>query len=141
MVCLWFSTTLDIEEVLTGTGSDQLHVMIADVIESFDTVDRSILDCSLGRLGLPSWFRKVYFSYHSQVLLRFKVAALGAGWLLLVPFAKGFKVKLEAPSSFDAFRAAIIRSVWFCEMPLAHTPAILDLLDGPVGVDRAYHII
>ena len=46
----WFSTALDIEEVLSGTGGDQLHVMVADVIKSFDTVDRSILDCALGRL-------------------------------------------------------------------------------------------
>ena len=49
----WFSTALDIEEVLSGTGGDQLHVMVADVIKSFDTVDRSILDCASGRLGLP----------------------------------------------------------------------------------------
>ena len=40
----WFSTALDIEEVLAQTGGDQLHVMVADVIKSFDTVDRSILD-------------------------------------------------------------------------------------------------
>ena len=63
----WFSTALDIEEVLSGTGGDQLHVMVADVIKSFDTVDRSILDCVLGRLGLPGWFRTVYFSFHNQV--------------------------------------------------------------------------
>ena len=54
---------MDIEEVLSGTGGDQLHVMVADVIKSFDTVDRSILDCALGRLGLPDWFRKVYFFF------------------------------------------------------------------------------
>ena len=77
----WFSTALDIEEVLSGTGGDQLHVMVADVIKSFDTVDRSILDCALGRLELPDWFRKVYFSFHSQVRLRFKLAAgLGEPW-------------------------------------------------------------
>ena len=58
----WFSTALDIEEVLSGTGGVQLHVMVADVIKSFDTVDRSILDCALGRLGLPDWFRRAYFS-------------------------------------------------------------------------------
>ena len=57
----WFSTALNIEEVLSGTGGDQLHVMVADVIKSFDTVHRSILDCALGGLGLPGWFRKVYF--------------------------------------------------------------------------------
>ena len=28
----WFSTALDFEEVLSGTGGDQLHVMVADVI-------------------------------------------------------------------------------------------------------------
>ena len=36
-----FSTALDIEEVLSGTG-DQLYVRMADVIKSFDTVDWSI---------------------------------------------------------------------------------------------------
>ena len=55
--------------------------MVADVINSFDTVDRSILDCTLGRLGLLNWFRKGYFAYHSQVRLRFKLAAgLGESW-------------------------------------------------------------
>ena len=77
----WFSTALDIEEFLSGVGRDQLHVMVADVIKSFDTIDRSILDCTLGRLGLPDWFRKTYFSYHSHVRLRFKLAAgLGESW-------------------------------------------------------------
>ena len=71
----WFSTALDVEDVLSGTGGDQLHVMVADVIKSFDTVDRSILDCALGRLGLPDWFRRVYFSFHSLVRLRFMLAA------------------------------------------------------------------
>ena len=42
-------------------SGDQLHVMVADVIKFFDTVDRSMLDCTLGRLGLPGWFRKAYF--------------------------------------------------------------------------------
>ena len=54
---------------------DQLHVMVADFIMSFDTVGRSILDCTLGRLVLPDWFRKAYFAYHSQVRLWFKLAA------------------------------------------------------------------
>ena len=77
----WFYAALDIEEVLSGTGGDQLHVMVADVIKSFDTVDHSILDCSLGRLGLPAWFVKVYFSFHDHVRLRFTLAAgLGESW-------------------------------------------------------------
>ena len=29
----WFSTPLDIDEVLSGIGGDQLHVMVADVIK------------------------------------------------------------------------------------------------------------
>ena len=44
-------------------------------------------------------------------------------------------------SSISAFRAAIVRSVWSSKMPLANAPAILDLLDGPVGVDPAFHVI
>ena len=77
----WFSTALDIEEFLSGVGGDQLHVMVADVIKSFDTVDRSILDCTLERLGLPGWFKKEYFACHSQVRLRFKLATgLGESW-------------------------------------------------------------
>ena len=36
-----FSTALNFQEVLSGAGGDQLHVMVADVIKSFDTVDRS----------------------------------------------------------------------------------------------------
>ena len=49
----WFSTALDIEEGLSSVGGGQLHVMVTDVIQSFDTVHRSILDCTLSRLGLP----------------------------------------------------------------------------------------
>ena len=83
LVEVWFSTAIDIEEVLSWTGRDQLHVMVADVIKSFDTVDRSILVCALGRLGLPDWFRRVYFSFLSQVRLRFKLAAgLGESWCI-----------------------------------------------------------
>ena len=67
----WFSTALEIEEVLSGAGGDQLHLLVADVIKSFDTVGRSLLDCALGRLGLPSWFRKVSLAHHGQVRLRF----------------------------------------------------------------------
>ena len=67
--------------MLTGAVEGHVHLFVADVIKSFDTVDRGILDCSLGRLGLPDWFRKVYFSYHANVRLRFKLAAgLGEAW-------------------------------------------------------------
>ena len=44
-------------------------------------------------------------------------------------------------SSVSAFRAAIVRAVWSTKMPLANASAILNLLDGPVGVDPAFHIV
>ena len=36
---------------MSGVGGDQLHVVVADVVKSFDTSDRAILDCAPGRLG------------------------------------------------------------------------------------------
>ena len=53
----WFTTALDIEEVL------DVHIFVADVIKSFDTVDRGILDRVLSSLGLPGWFRHAYFEF------------------------------------------------------------------------------
>ena len=44
-------------------------------------------------------------------------------------------------SSLGAFRAAIVWAVWSGKLPLANTPAVLNLLDGPVCVDPALHII
>ena len=47
----------------------------------FDTVDRKIFDRALSSLGLPGWFRHVYFEYHAHVRLRFKLpAGLGESW-------------------------------------------------------------
>ena len=40
----WYATALDIEEVLTGATDSDIHLFVADVIMSFDTVDREILD-------------------------------------------------------------------------------------------------
>ena len=77
----WYTTSIDIEVVLSNTRHDDLHISVADVVKSFDTIDRDILDCALRRLGLPAWFRKVYFSFHREVRLRFKLAAgLGVAW-------------------------------------------------------------
>ena len=63
-----------------------MHVMVADVKKSSDTVDESILDTALGQLGLLDWFRRTYVAYHSQVRqvrLRFKIAAgLGEPWCM-----------------------------------------------------------
>ena len=40
----WYTTPLDIEEVLSGFAESNVHVFVDDVIKSFDTVDRAILD-------------------------------------------------------------------------------------------------
>ena len=44
-------------------------------------------------------------------------------------------------SSTSAFRAAVVCAVSSAKMPLARAPAILSLLDGPVGVDPAFHVV
>ena len=54
---------------------------VADVVKSFDTVDRAILDRVLSSLGLPGWFRHAYFEYHAHVRMRLQLASgLGAPW-------------------------------------------------------------
>ena len=59
----WYATSIDIEEVLSHARPSDFPIFVADVVKSFDTVDRDIIDGALGRLGLPAWFRKVYFSF------------------------------------------------------------------------------
>ena len=77
----WYTSALDIEEVLSGAVDSHVHLCVADVILSFDTVDRGILDSVLSSLGLPCWFRHAYFEYHGHLRLRFKLAAgLGEPW-------------------------------------------------------------
>ena len=77
----WYSTALDLEESLSGALDSDVHIFVADVIKSFDTVDRGILDYILSRLGLPGWFRHSYFEYHARVRLRFKLSCgLGEAW-------------------------------------------------------------
>ena len=77
----WFSTALDIKECLAGGVEGDVHLFVADVVKSFDTVDRGVLDRVLGSLGLPAWFRRAYYEYHAKVRLRFKLAAgLGEPW-------------------------------------------------------------
>ena len=77
----WYTSALDIEEVLSSVVDSDIHLFVGDVIMSFDTVDRFILDRVLSSLGLPAWFRHAYFEYHAHVGLRFKLAAgLGEPW-------------------------------------------------------------
>ena len=44
-------------------------------------------------------------------------------------------------SGLSVFRTAIVRAVWSRKMSFAGTPVVLKLLDGPVGVDLALHIV
>ena len=44
-------------------------------------------------------------------------------------------------SSLSAIRAAVVRSVQSSKMPRANSPVVLNLLDGPVGVDPAFQIV
>ena len=69
------TAALDIEEVLSGVVDSDVHLLVADAIKSFDTVDRGILDRVLSSLGLPAWFRHARFEFHAIVRLRFKLAA------------------------------------------------------------------
>ena len=57
----WYTSSLDIEEVLSGAAHSHVHLFVAGVVKSFDTVDRVILDCVLCSLGLPGWFLHAYF--------------------------------------------------------------------------------
>ena len=50
----WCTSALDIEEVLSGATDSDVHLFVADVIKSFDTVDRGVLDRVLSSPGLPS---------------------------------------------------------------------------------------
>ena len=36
----WYTSALDIKEVHIGTTDSDIHLFVADVIKSFDTVDR-----------------------------------------------------------------------------------------------------
>ena len=44
-------------------------------------------------------------------------------------------------SSISAVRAAIVRAVWLSKMSFVNVLVIFNLLDGPVGVDPAFHVI
>ena len=105
----WYTTALDIEEVLSGAVDSDIHLFVADVIMSFDTVDRGILDRVLSsfyysdvHLFVADVIKSFYtvdrgvldrilsslglsgffhFEYHARVRLRFKLASgLGEPW-------------------------------------------------------------
>ena len=45
----WYTTALDIEEVLSGVVESDVHLFVANVVTSFDTVDRGVLDLVLSK--------------------------------------------------------------------------------------------
>ena len=51
---LGISLLFYIEEVLSGIVESDVHLFVADVIKSFDAVDRGVLDRALSCLGLPT---------------------------------------------------------------------------------------
>ena len=78
------------------------------------------------------------------------VGALPLGFQVMLGLVRGkyipaglhaAEASYVSSSSISAFRAAFVRAVWSSKMPLANTPAVLDLLDGLVGVDPALHIV
>ena len=59
----WYATSNDIEEVLGHTRHSDFHIFVADVVKSFDTVDRGILSVLAGCPVIPfpmfmSWDRR-----------------------------------------------------------------------------------
>ena len=86
----WYTTALDIEEVLSGAVDSHVHLFVADAIKSFDTVDRGILDSVLSSLGLPAWFRHAYFEYMLMCACGLSLLlALVSPGLVMVVFPKG----------------------------------------------------
>ena len=59
----WYTTALDIEEVLSGAVDSDIHLYVPDVMKSFDTVDRGIQDRVLSSLGVAAWFRMPNMSF------------------------------------------------------------------------------
>ena len=73
--------------MLSGVADSDVHLFVADVIKSFDTVDRGILDKVLSSLGLPGWF---------LTLSTIRMFGFGSNWLLgLVSLGLGMVVFLR----------------------------------------------
>ena len=71
----WYTSAFDIEEVLSGAVDSHVHLFVADVIESFDIVDRVFLMLFLAVLVCLAGFVMLTLSIHAHVRLRFKLAA------------------------------------------------------------------
>ena len=77
----WYAAALDIEEVLTGAADSHVPFFVADVIKSFDTVDREILDRVLSSLGFPAAFRLLILNTTSMFVYSLSLATgIGENW-------------------------------------------------------------
>ena len=98
----------------------------------------------LGGLGLALFLKELV---RPRLELPLQVLCLWGfrsswGWFVVSPAGlHGAEASNVSSSAISAFRAAIVRAVWSSKMPLANIPAILNLLDGPVGIDLAFHIV
>ena len=97
----WYSTTVDMEEVLRHTRQGDVHIFVADVVKSFGTVDRDILDCALGRRGLPAWFRRVYLESLEAFLLTFLHIILNALHMMSRPSLPLPNVRVPTSRKWD----------------------------------------
>ena len=65
----------------SGVVDSDVHLFVAEVVKSSDTVDRGVLDFVLSSLGLPGWFRHAYFEFHSHVRPSVLVSCwFGSAW-------------------------------------------------------------
>ena len=71
----WYTTALDIEEVLAGAVDAHVHVFVADVVKSFDAVDGGFWTvCLAVRACLPGFVMRIS-NIVPHVRPRFKLAA------------------------------------------------------------------
>ena len=128
----WYSTAIDIEEVLSNTRQGDFHIFAADVVKSFDTEDPDILDCALGRLGLPVWFRCVYFSFSTErsgydlnLPLVLGVAWTGDGASLKDAPSAWCLLLLSALLNVDIWKASTVSFLNFMRKTLSETLTML----------------
>ena len=143
----WYTTALDIEEVLSGAADSHVHLFVTDVIESFDTVDRSILDKVLSSLGLaclvsPCLILSIMRMFAFDVSLQLGLVSLG----LVMEYSLGLPFKydvhccflpllpwcgyLGAPCGFLLSSVLITPSVCVCVGSLSCCCVLLGLLLG-----------
>ena len=80
LVEAWYTTALVLRKCCL-VPLTLMYISSWLMLSSHLTLLIGILDRVLSSLGLPGWFRHVYFEYHAHVRLRFKLASgLGEHW-------------------------------------------------------------